>query len=194
MVAMKATIYHWNKYVQEFLQEALWSFSLTPRCFSIRFLLRSRARRAPLWMRMQNLLQNGIVIQSYSHSCKTRCDVMFLSIPYYKTKVITILAFWCNCVKKNCKCICDLLTMHTWWESIWWRKNSMSCHNVMYNTDHKSFKTACTNCAVIEARFKYYCFLGLYWKAQYDYLQPHICIMHAVINDNIINNNNLVIC
>ena len=142
MVAMKATIYHWNKYVQEFPQEALWSFSLTPRCFSIRFLLRSRARRAPLWMRTQNLLQNGIVIQSYSHWCKTRCDVMFLCIPFYKTKVKTILAFWCNCVKKNCKCICDLLTMHTWWESIWWRKNSMSCHNVMYNTDHKSFKVA----------------------------------------------------
>ena len=36
--------------------------------------------------------------------------------------------------------------------------------------------------------------IGLYWKAQYDSLQPHICIMHAVINDNIINNNNLVIC
>ena len=33
------------------------------------------------------------------------------------------------------------------------------------------------------------CFLGLYWKAQYDSLQTHI--MHAVINDNIINNNNL---
>ena len=33
--------------------------------------------------------------------------------------------------------------------------------------------------------------IGLYWKAQYDSLQPHICIMHAVINDNIINNNNL---
>ena len=28
--------------------------------------------------------------------------------------------------------------------------------------------------------------IGLYWKAQYDSLQPHICIMNAVINDNII--------
>ena len=147
MVAMKATIYHWNKYVQEFLQEALWSFSLTPRCFSIRFLLRSRARGAPLWMRMQNLLQNGIVIQSYSHSCKTRCDVMFLSIPFYKTKVIIILAFWCNCVKKNCKCVCDLLTMHTWWESIWCRKNSMSCHNVMCNTEVINVLTLCVQIA-----------------------------------------------
>ena len=36
--------------------------------------------------------------------------------------------------------------------------------------------------------------IGLYWKAQYDSLQPHICIMNALINDNIINNNNLVIC
>ena len=30
--------------------------------------------------------------------------------------------------------------------------------------------------------------------AQYDSLQPHICIMHAVIDDNIINNSYLVIC
>ena len=147
MVAMKATIYHWHKYVQEFLQEALWSFTLTLRCFSIRFLLRSRARRARLWMRMQNLMQNGIVIQSYSHSCKTLCDVMFLSIPFYKTKVIIILAFWCNCVKKNCKCICDLLTMHTWWESIWCRKNSMSCHNVMCNTEVINVLTLCAQIA-----------------------------------------------
>ena len=29
--------------------------------------------------------------------------------------------------------------------------------------------------------------IGLYWIAQYDSLQPHICIMNAVINDNIIN-------
>ena len=36
--------------------------------------------------------------------------------------------------------------------------------------------------------------IGLYWTAQYDSLQPHICVMHAVINDIIINNNNLVIC
>ena len=126
MVAMKATIYHWNEYVQEFLQEIL-----TPRCFSIRFLLRSRARRAPLWMRMQ--MHNGIVIQSHLHSCTTLYEVMFLSIPFYKTKVIIILVFWCNCVKKLC--ICDRLTMHTWWESIWCRKNSRSCHNVMYNTE-----------------------------------------------------------
>ena len=131
MVAMKATIYHWNKYVQIFPQEGLWSFTLTLRCFSIRFLLRSRARRAPLWMRMQ--MQNGIVIQRYSHSCTTRCDVMFLSIPFYKTKVIIILVVWCNCVKKKL-CICDRLTMHTWWERIWCSKNSTSCHNVMYNT------------------------------------------------------------
>ena len=146
MVAMKATIYHWNKYVQIFPQEVLWSFTLTLRCFSIRFLLRSRARRAPLWMRMQ--MQNGIVIQSYSHSCKTRCDVMFLSIPFYKTKVITILAFWCNCVKKNCKCICDLLTMHTWWESIWCRKNSMSWHNVVYNKNIIKILTLCVQMAL----------------------------------------------
>ena len=32
-------------------------------------------------------------------------------------------------------CIRDRLTMHTWWERIWCRKNSMSCHNVMYNTE-----------------------------------------------------------
>ena len=128
---MKATIYHWNKYVQIFPQEGLWSFTLTLRCFSIRFLLRSRTRRAPLWMRMQ--MQNGIVIQSYLHSCTARCDVMFLSIPFYKTKVIIILVVWCNYVKKKLS-VCDRLTMHTWWESIWCSKNSTSCHNVMYNT------------------------------------------------------------
>ena len=131
MVAMKATIYHWNKYVQIFPQEVLWSFTLTLRCFSIRFLLRSRARRAPLWMRMQ--MQNGIVIQSYLHSCTTRCDVMFLSIPFYKTKVIIILVFWCNCVKKTV--YLWQFNHDTWWESLWCRKNSMSCHNVMYNTE-----------------------------------------------------------
>ena len=145
MVAMKATIYHWNKYVQEFLQEALWSFTLTPSCCSIRFLLRSRARKAPLWIQMQ--MQNGIVIQSYSHSYTTRCDVMFLSIPFYKTKVIIILVVWCNCVKKLC--ICDRLTMHTWRESIWWRKNSTSCHNVMYNTKIIKFLTLCVQIALL---------------------------------------------
>ena len=31
--------------------------------------------------------------------------------------------------------------------------------------------------------------IGLYWKAQYDSLQPHICVMHAVINDNIITHS-----
>ena len=46
------------------------------------------------WMRKQ--MHNSIVSQSYSHSCTTRFDVMFLSIPYYKTKVIIILVFWCN--------------------------------------------------------------------------------------------------
>ena len=145
MVAMKATIYHWNEYVQEFSQKVLWSFTLTPRCFSVRFLLRSRARRAPLWMRMQ--IHNGIVIQSYSHSCTTRCDGMFLSIPFYKTKVITSLVFWCNCVKKKKLCICDRLSMHTWWESIWCRKNSMSCHNVMYNTEVINVLTLCVQIA-----------------------------------------------
>ena len=144
MVAMKATIYHWNEYVQEFLQGVLWSFTLTPRCFSIRFLLRSHARRAPLWMRMQ--MQNGIAIQSDSHSYTTRCDVMFLSIPFYKTKVIIILVFWCSNVKK--KCICDRSTIHTWCESIWCRKNSRSCHNVVYNKEIKKNLTLCVQIAL----------------------------------------------
>ena len=39
MVAIKATIHHLNEYVREFLQEVFWSLTLTPRCFSIRFLL-----------------------------------------------------------------------------------------------------------------------------------------------------------
>ena len=138
---MKATIYHWNEYVQECPQEVLWSFTLTPRCFSIRFLLRSRARRDPLWMRMQ--MHNGIVIQSYLHSCTTRCDVMW-------------------------------------------------CHNVMYNTEIIKILTLRVQIAL--SLRQHLNIIGLYWKAQYDSLQPHICIMHAVINDNIINNNNLVIC
>ena len=117
---------------------------LTSRCFSTRFLLRSRVRTDPLWMRMQ--IQNGIVIQSESHSCTTRCDAMFSSIPIYKTKVIIILVFWCNCVKKLC--ICDRLTRHTSWESIWCRKNSTSCHNVMYNTEIIKILTLCVQIAL----------------------------------------------
>ena len=69
--------------------------------------VRAHVTRAPLWMRMQ--MHNDIVIQSYS--CTTRCDVMFLSIPFYKAKVMIILVFWCNCVKTKL-CICDRLTMH----------------------------------------------------------------------------------
>ena len=117
---------------------------LTSRCFSTRFLLRSRVRTDPLWMRMQ--MHNGIVIQSESHSCTTRCDAMFSSIPIYKTKVIIILVFWCNCVKKLC--ICDRLTRHTSWESIWCRKNSTSCHNVMYNTEIIKILTLCVQIAL----------------------------------------------
>ena len=64
-------------------------FTLTPRCFSIRFLFRSRARRAPLWMRMQ--MHNFIVIQSYLHSCTTRCDVMWCHNVMYNTEIIKIL-------------------------------------------------------------------------------------------------------
>ena len=72
------------------------------------------------------------------------------------------------------------------------REHFTLCHNVVYNTDIKIL-TLCVQIAMSLKRFKYYCFLDLYWKAQYDSLQPHICIMHAVINKNIINNNNLVI-
>ena len=49
----------------------------------------------------------------------------------------------------------------------------------MYNTEIIKILTLCTNRAVIETRFKYYCFLDLCWTAQYDSLQPHIYIMHA---------------
>ena len=38
-------------------------------------------------------MHNDIVIQSYLHSCTTRCDVMFLSIPFFKAKVMIILVF-----------------------------------------------------------------------------------------------------
>ena len=82
-------------------------------------------------------IENGIVIQCYLHSCTTRGDVIFLSIPFNPVlqdeggnyfSILTQL-----CLKKLC--ICDRLTMHSLWESIWCRKNSRSCHNVMYNTE-----------------------------------------------------------
>ena len=46
-------------------------------------------------------------------------------------------------------CICDRLTMHTWWESIWCRKNSRSCHNVMFNTDIIKILTLCVEIALL---------------------------------------------
>ena len=97
--------------------------------------------RAPLCMRMQ--MHNGIVIQSYLHSCTTRFDVMW-------------------------------------------------CHNVMYNTEILKIWTLRVQIALSLRQDLN--IIGFYWKAQYDSLQPHICIMHAVINDDIICNNNLVIC
>ena len=45
------------------------------------------------------------------------------------------------CLKKLC--ICDRLTMHNLWESIWCRKNSRSCHNVMYNAEIIKILTLC---------------------------------------------------
>ena len=62
----------------------------------------------------------------------------------------------------------------------------------MYNKDIIKILTLCVQMALSLRQDLN--IIGLYWKAQYDFLQPHICIMHAVINDNIINNNNLVIC
>ena len=59
-------------------------------------------------------IENGIVIQSYLHSCTTRGDVIFLSIPFNPVlqdeggnyfSILTQL-----CLKKLC--ICDRLTMH----------------------------------------------------------------------------------
>ena len=45
-------------------------------------------------------------------------------------------------------CICDRLTRHTSWESIWCRKNSTSCHNVMYNTEIIKILTLCVQIAL----------------------------------------------
>ena len=68
----------------------------------------------------------------------------------------------------------------------------MSCHNVMYNSEIIKIWTLRVQITLsLRQDLNIHCFLGLYWKAQYDSLQPHVCIMHAVINDNIINNNNL---
>ena len=87
-----------------------------PRCFSVRFLLRSHSHWAPLWMRMQ--MPNGIVIQSDSHSYTTRCDVMFLSIAFCKTKVIIILVFWCSYVKKKTVYLWPFNHAHLVWEHL----------------------------------------------------------------------------
>ena len=46
-----------------------------------------------------------LFIQSDSHSCTTRCDAMFLSIPFYKMKVILLQYFDAIVSKKLCICV-----------------------------------------------------------------------------------------
>ena len=46
-----------------------------------------------------------LLIQSDSHSCTTCCDAMFLSIPFYKMKVILFQYFDAIVSKKLCICI-----------------------------------------------------------------------------------------
>ena len=52
---------------------------------------RSRARRARYECECK--CRMVLFIQSDSHSCTTRCDAMFLSIPFYKMKVILLQYF-----------------------------------------------------------------------------------------------------
>ena len=66
----------------------------------------------------------------------------------------------------------------------------------MYNTDIIKILTLCVQMA-LSLRQDLNIIVSLASIGQPNMimaLQPHICIMHAVINDNIINNNNLVIC
>ena len=60
----------------------------------------SRARRARYECKCK--CRMVLFIQSDSHSCTTRCDAIFLSIPFYKTKVILFQYFDAIVSKKNC--------------------------------------------------------------------------------------------
>ena len=60
------------------------------------------------------------------------CDV--LKYPILQDEGDNYFSILMQLCQKNL-CICDSLTMYTWLESLWCRKNSMSCYNVMYNTE-----------------------------------------------------------
>ena len=92
MVAMKATIYHWNEYAQEFLPEVLWSVLSLPRAVPLFGFCCVRARvelRFECECKCRMVLL--FVIQSYLHSCTTRCDVMWCHNVMYNTEIIKIL-------------------------------------------------------------------------------------------------------
>ena len=63
----------------------------------------SRARRARYECKCK--CRMVLFIQSDSHSCTTRCDAIFLSIPFYKTKVKLFQYFDAIVSKKLCICI-----------------------------------------------------------------------------------------
>ena len=96
----------------------------------------------------------------------------------------------------------DRLTMHTWCESIWCRKNSTSRHNVMYSTEIMQILTLCVQIPLsLRHHLKVIVSLAsigqpkMWMSSSMISLQPYICIMHVVISHNtIINNNNLLIC
>ena len=210
---------------------------------------RSRARRARYECECK--CRMVLFIQSDSHSCTTRFDAMFLSIPFYKMKVILLQYFDAIVSKKLCICVkeggkfnhqkaqknfpelqvriddlttlrvlirtiyrdsngeqgrnlntSDRLTMHTWWKSIWCRKNSTSCHNVMCITEIMQILTLRVQIP-LSLRHHAEVIVSLasigqpkmWMSSSMISLQPYICIMHLVISHNIIiNNNNLLIC
>ena len=90
----------------------------------------------------------------------------------------------------------DRLTMHTWWESIWCRKNSTSCHNVMNNTEIMQILTLRVQIQLsLRHHLKVVSLASIgqpkmWMSSSMISLQPYICIMHVVISDNIIINNN----
>ena len=200
----------------------------------------SRARRARYECKCK--CRMVLFIQSDSHSCTTRCDAMFLSIPFYKMKVILLQYFDAIVSKKLCICVkeggkfnhqkaqknfpelqvriddlttlrvlirtiyrdsngeqgrnlntSDRLTMHTWWKSIWCRKNSTSCHNVMCNTEIMQILTLRVQIPLsLRHHLKVIVSLAsigqpkMWMSSSMISLQPYRCIMHVVISHNVI--------
>ena len=87
----------------------------------------------------------------------------------------------------------DRLAMHTWWESIWCRKNSTSCHNVMNNTEIMQILTLPVQIQLsLRHHLKVIVSLAsigqpkMWMSNSMISLQPYRCITHVVISHNVI--------